>query len=174
MRHTAFTDPTSFLTDQDKCDRHDMMSLGPTAVIKKIGESERAARCDISPDMCALDRNRFFLLGRLPIPVRDRALPYRIGLWAELDVHTLGRVFQLWDGPSQGSEPPLSAILVNNVPLVPTTLGLAIDIRLTGSKTHPEFFLRDLKHDLASEQRDGVDLHRALQYSHRANLPPAS
>jgi hypothetical protein len=44
-------------------------------VIYALSEGERATRCDITADVCALDRERFFLRGLLPIPISGRATP---------------------------------------------------------------------------------------------------
>jgi hypothetical protein len=139
--------------------------------IFELSEDERAKRCDIRSDMCAIDRNRFFIRGLLPIPVRGRSVPYRIGLWAEVEESTFGRIYALWDDPSQVDEPLLPAILANDVPLVPSTLGIEIDIRLTGPTTRPDFHMRDTPHPLAIEQRRGVDAHRALEYGSRTTKP---
>jgi hypothetical protein len=132
--------------------------------IFELSEEQRERRCHIGADMCAIDRSRFFLRGLLPIPVRGRTIPYRIGLWAEVDEAAFRRINQLWEDPSQVNEPLLSAILANDVPLVPSTVGIEIDIRLTGPTTRPDFFLRNTAHPLAIEQQRGVDAHRALEY----------
>jgi len=137
--------------------------------IFELDEDQRAKRCDIGTDMCAIDRSRFFLRGLLPIPVRGRKIPYRIGLWAELDEPTFGRIYRLWEDPSQINEPLLPAILANDVPLVPSTMGIEIDIRLTGPTTRPDFFLRNTAHPLAIEQHRGVDAHRTLEYADHSN-----
>jgi hypothetical protein len=142
--------------------------------IFELDEDQRAKRCDIDADMCAIDRSRFFLRGLLPIPVQGREVPYRIGLWAELDEPTFGHIYQLWDDPTQVDEPLLPAVLANDVPLVPSTMGVEIDIRLTGPTTRPDFFLRSTLHPLAIEQHRGVDAHRALEYSDRESRLSAS
>jgi hypothetical protein len=142
--------------------------------IFELSEAQRVQRCDIGTDMCAIDRNRFFLRGLLPIPVKGRTIPYRIGLWAEVDEATFGRIYQLWEDPSQKDEPLLAAILANDVPLVPSTVGIEIDIRLIGPTTRPEFFLRNAAHPLAIEQRGGVDAHRALEYGGRTTRSAAT
>jgi len=142
--------------------------------IFELSDDERAKRCDISGDMCAIDRTRFFIRGLLPIPVRGSGVPYRIGLWAEVDEPTFGRIYTLWEDPSQVDEPLLSAVLANDVPLVPSTIGLVIDIRLTGPATRPDFYMRDTPHPLAVEQRRGVNAHRALEYGNRTLKLPAS
>lgn len=133
--------------------------------IFELSEAERAARCDIGKDMCALDRSRFFIRGLLPLPVHGRDRPYRIGLWAEVDEPTFGQILRLWKDPAQADTPLLPGTLTNDVPLVPPTAGLPIGLRLTGPKTRPEFFIANTEHPLALEQRCGIDPHRALEYS---------
>ena len=150
------------------------LALALPQAIFELGDDEREKRCDISGDMCAIDRNRFFIRGLLPIPVRGRGVPYRIGLWAEVDEPTFGCIYALWEDPSQVDEPLLPAILANDVPLVPSTIGIEVDIRLTGPTTRPDFYMRDTPHPLALEQRQGVDSHRALEYGNRTIKPTAS
>ena len=135
--------------------------------IHDLAEDERAARCDIEADVCALDRERLFLRGLLPLPVRGRDAPYRIGLWAEVDAPTFERIYRLWDDPKQSDEPPLPGILANDIPTLPRAVGLEVDIRLTGPKTRPEFFLKVSAHPLALEQHRGIDAHRTLEYGDR-------
>jgi hypothetical protein len=86
---------------------------------------------------------------------------------AEEDEPIFGRLYQLWDDPSQVGERLLPATLGIDVPLVPPTMGIKIDMRLTGVTTRPDFFLRDAQHPLAVEQHRGVAVHRALEYSDR-------
>jgi hypothetical protein len=133
--------------------------------IFELDEDQRKERCHIGTDMCAIDRSRYFLRGLLPIPVHCREIPYRIGVWAEVVEPIFGRIYELWNDPSQTNEPLLPGTLANTIPLVPDTLALGIDIRLTGPTTRPDFFLQDIQHLLAIEQRRGVNVHRVLEYS---------
>lgn len=41
-------------------------------VIYGLSNDEREKRCHIGPDVCTLDRERFFLRGLIPIPVSGR------------------------------------------------------------------------------------------------------
>src|SRR5271166_4463662 len=143
------------------------LALALPQPIFELSDDERAKRCNLGGDMCAIDRNRFFIRGLLPIPVHGRNIPYRIGLWAEVDEPTFGRIYKLWDDPTQINEPLMPAILANDVPLVPSTMGIEIDIRLTGPSTRPDSYLRGSNHRLALEQRNGVNSHRALEYGNR-------
>jgi hypothetical protein len=137
-------------------------------VIFALTEEVRAQRCDLSADYCALDRERFFLRGLLPFPVKGRSIAYRIGVWAEISLSDFKRVYDRWGDPDQFNEPRIPGVLANNLPLQKRdTLGLAVSIQLTGPKTRPEYFVQDLEHELHTEQQLGIDQHRALEYSDR-------
>jgi hypothetical protein len=88
---------------------------------------------------------------------------------------TYQRIYELWSDPDQANEPRLPATLANRIPLHPIdSLGLAISIQLTGPKTRPEYLINAVDHTLYGEQRDGIDEHRALEYSDRTRHPSAS
>lgn len=135
-------------------------------VIHALSESERDTRCDISADVCALDRERFFLRGLLPIPVSGRTTPYNIGVWAEISLDTYRRIYARWSDPDQRDEPRLPGALANNLPLqTEDTLGLGVSIQLVGPKSRPKFYVDIHSHPLNREQTRGIDRHRAVEYS---------
>jgi hypothetical protein len=141
-------------------------------VIHALPEDERTARCDIGSDVCALDRERFFLRGLLPIPVLGRPNPYNAGVWAEISLDTYKRIYERWDDADQGQEPRLPGTLANSLPLQDQqTLGLAISIQLIGPKHRPQFYVEVRGHSLYREQTQGVDEHRAIEYSDRERRP---
>lgn len=139
-----------------------------------LSEEDRAIRCDISSDLCALDRERLFLRGLLPLPVSGRARTYNVGVWAEVSLDTYRRIHERWDDPNQRDEPRLPGALANRLPLHDKdTQGLRIAIQLTGPRTRPEFHLAASEHPLYREQADGIDEHRAIEYSDRKRHLPA-
>ena len=135
-------------------------------IIYGLSQDERDKRCNIGPDVCTLDRERFFLRGLLPIPVSGRPLRYNIGVWAEISLETYRRIYERWDVPDQRHEPRLPGRVANEVPLQGTdTLGVEISIQLIGQKSRPEFYVEMDGHPLNLEQTQGIDEHRAIQYS---------
>ena len=136
-------------------------------VIFALSSEERAARCDIDPDVCALDRKIFFVRGLLPLAVANRERSYNIGVWAEVSEDTFGRIYQLWDDPNQETEPRMPGALANKLPFHPDTLGLSISIQLTGPTSRPEFYVNAVAHSLYAEQSQGISEHRAIEYSDR-------
>ena len=137
--------------------------------IYALSAEERSARCDISADVCAVDRERFFLRGLLPLKVSTRSRPYRLGVWAEIASSDYKRIYELWSDPDQSAQAPIPGRLANGLPLHQApTLGLAISIQLTGPKTRPEFFLARSEHPLFEEQEKGISEHRAIEYSDRS------
>ena len=145
------------------------LTFGLPDAIFALPENERSERCHIGEDVCALDRERFFLRGLLPMPVEGRTQVYRVGVWAEISVEVYRRIHELWSDPAQSDEPRLPGILANHVPLnEPESAGLPVSIQLTGPKTRPEFRVENVDHPLHAEQTQGIDEHRALEYSDRA------
>jgi hypothetical protein len=102
------------------------------------------------------------------MPVQGRAEAYRLGVWAEISVDVYRRIHELWKDPAQSDAPRMPGILANHLPLNDQeTAGMSISIQLTGPKTRPEFYVQSPEHPLHAEQTQGIDEHRALEYSDR-------
>lgn len=134
-------------------------------VIFNLTSEERKARCKENDDICILDGERFFVRGLLALPVRERDYPYSQGVWAEIDRESFQRIWDLWDDPDQGEEPPMAGTLANAIPSLVHTVGLGVLVKLSGPKTRPCFEVTDSKHQLYEEQRKGISEHRAHEYS---------
>jgi len=74
-------------------------------------------------------------------------------------------VLELWDSTSQAQEPPFAALLANHVPGYPETVGLPVQMRLTGPTTRPALAFEPAeRHPLALEYRAGVSVHRVMDW----------
>lgn len=141
--------------------------------IFELSDEAREARCKLNEDIVILDERRFFIRGLLPLDVTYRARPYNLGIWAEVTEGVFARIYALWDDPKQQDEPPMPGMLANTVPFHEGTVGLALTIELTGTKTRPQFLLDPVEHSLYIEQLVGIDEHRAFEYSDRASRKAA-
>jgi hypothetical protein len=133
--------------------------------IHSLAVADREARCHISSDICALDEERFFVRGLVPIPVSGRDRPYCIGAWAEIPECSFNTIYELWDDPDQAAAGPFAGVLANAVSEIGSPAGLPVEVRLTGPTTRPEFRVLDQASVLGSEQARGIDSHRALEYT---------
>jgi hypothetical protein len=157
----------------DQCGKlHDgeLFELGylrPDAVVAMDPE-DRAARVRESNDLCAIGEDRYFVRATLPLSIPEIGDDYRIGVWVELPQASYERVRELWTDEDQASEPPFAAILANEVRHHPGSQGQGVTLHLTGPKTRPSVFVVDESHPLAVEQRAGITLHRATEYTYGA------
>ena len=138
--------------------------------IVEIPASERADKCKESDDLCAIwgpaeCEHRYFIRGILPLPVRERASPYGLGVWVEVPKQSFDKVRDLWDSADQGNEPPFPGTLANMIPFQKATLGLGVNVHLTGPKTRPSFQVTDDSHMLHWEQLHGISSHQAHAYT---------
>jgi len=105
--------------------------------------------------------------GLLPLAVDNRKQNYNLGVWAEVSEEIFGRIYRLWDDPAQDTEPRMPGSLANKLPYHSDTVGLGISIQLTGPTSRPEFYVNPTGHSLYAEQSQGIDEHRAIEYSDR-------
>ena len=137
--------------------------------IAELSVEARARRCLLKSEVSVLDDQRFFVRGVLSLPLAGKAIPYNLGVWAEVARAALERIDELWDDPKQEREPPFDGTLANRVPLVANSLGLALVVRLSGPTTRPYFEITDESHELFAEQRRGISERRAHDYARQAS-----
>jgi hypothetical protein len=136
--------------------------------IAALCEEVRSQRCLLRSDVSVLDNQRFFVRGVLSLPVEGQQVHYNLGVWAEVGRATLARIEDLWDDPSQQHAPPFNGTLANRVPLVANSLGLSLDVRLSGATTRPFFEITDESHELYVEQHRGISERRMHDYTRQA------
>jgi hypothetical protein len=133
--------------------------------IHALPKEQRQNEVKESDDYCLTKDGRFFLRGVLPLNVAGRDIPYRLGVWVEVDDKAYRRVYALWDDADQANEPALPASLANKIPLHADTLGLAVQLKLTGPKSRPDILIPPSGHSLHREQCEGISEHRVHEYS---------
>lgn len=133
--------------------------------IVALSAEEREERCKESDDICVIKREHYFIRGLLPLPVEGRERPYRIGVWVEVDEESYRRILELWMDENQASVPPFKGKLSNNIPSLNETLGISVNLQLTGPTTRPDILVKDNTHQLYREQNKGMSSHRAYEYS---------
>jgi hypothetical protein len=139
-------------------------------VVFRLPLDEQDKRVLQSNDLCSLEpaateARRHFVRCTLPLQVTDVPDTTRWGLWAEIAEKDATRVLELWDSVAQNQEPPFRANIANHIPGYPETLGLPVQMRLTGPTTRPELaFGTDVEHPLALECRSGVTVHKVMEW----------
>lgn len=130
----------------------------------QLTPAECEQRVRSSNDWCVIDGERFFLRGVLPLAVLEVGDEYCIGAWVEVDPPVFERVCALWDEDGRG-EAPFAARLANRIQGQADTLGLEARLQLSEPGRRPRIYLPAGSHPLAGEQRDGISLHRAHEYT---------
>ena len=131
----------------------------------EVPDSERESRVFVNSDACDIDRKRFFARGVLQIPVHDHE-HFGWGIWVEMNPKDFICYLELWQDSDQANQPPFHGQISTAIPAYSeTTVGIPVDIQLTGPTTRPIFFIeRDVDHPLAQEQRSGVFVERLSDF----------
>jgi hypothetical protein len=133
--------------------------------IATMDESEIYSRCRYSSDYFVCDDEYFYIRAVLPIPVHDTGRDYCIGVWVQVSQKSFSRIWDLWDDPEQSREPPFRGGLANDVHLNTESINSEVKLQLTGPTSRPVAYLVDSKSTLYAEQRCGITIHRASEYS---------
>ncbi len=133
------------------------------ALYDTIPEEEREARCDLTPDLCVIDEEHFFIRGCLDIPVINGDGPFVWGVWASLSKTSFQRTSEIWEQGGRESEPPFFGWLSTALPLYPETLHLKTHVHTQPLGQRPFIELEPTDHPLAVEQREGITMDRVRE-----------
>jgi hypothetical protein len=128
-----------------------------------LPESERESRADLVSDQCVIDGTRFFLRGRLSLPVAGpEADAFFWGVWLEVSREQFERASALWETEGRESEPACACVLATTLPEYPATAGLEVELRTQAVGIRPEVTVLS-DHALRHQQRAGITMHRIQQ-----------
>lgn len=117
----------------------------------------------LTADQCVVDGRRFYLRGRIPIPVAGMAEPFLWGVWAEVNARYFLRTTELWSVAGREAEPPFPGRLDTNLFPFGNTLQLPVTVQTQVVGRRPHFVVTDSDHPLAVEQRLGITMRRVEQ-----------
>lgn len=138
-------------------------SLNAPLDVMEIPPAERDERVVITPDQCVIDNRRFYLRGRILIPIIGNEDPFVWGVWAEVSPRSFIRSNELWSTPGREAEPPFSGWLNSDIFLFGNTINLEVSIHTQPVGRRPEFRIFNQMHPLAIEQRNGIDAERVQE-----------
>lgn len=147
--------------------------LGPSAPDDwlSVSEGERL-EAELTPDVCILPHGgttRHFIRGHIQIPVHNGDLPLFVwSVWVELDEESMAAIARTWSDPNRAAMPSLTGRLATELPYEQPTRGLEISVHTRDPGMVPLLMLGPgVDHALATEQREGILLHRVAEFNSR-------
>src|SRR5262249_11981608 len=128
-----------------------------------IPEGERLRRANLDEEVCAIDRQHFFIKGRICIPVQESADPFEWVVWVSLSEANFKRALAAWEQPDRESEPPYFGWLSSEIPGYASTLNLKTLVHTRPPGERPTVELEPTDHPLAREQRTGISPARVRE-----------
>lgn len=62
-----------------------------------IPKEERAARCELTQELCVVDGREFYICGCLEIPIIDGPGPFTWNVWVSLSLESFQRTCERWE-----------------------------------------------------------------------------
>jgi hypothetical protein len=147
-------------------ERHALSLSYSVKAPKAAGEvpvAEQAVRVEMTKDQCVIDSSKFYLRGRIPIPVHGMEEPFIWGVWAEVSPKTYLRADALWKTEGRENEPVFTGYLATEVPIYGNTIDLEVDVKTQVVGRRPHFYVQDEAHPIAVEQREGISMARVQE-----------
>lgn len=146
---------------------HDQLPMSysvkvPQAVAA-IPEAELDSRVVFSLDQCVIDKQSFYIRGRIPVPIIGQADAFIWGVWAKVDEPDFVRANNMWKVEGREKEPQYRGWLNTPLPLYKDTANLELRILTQIVGRRPHFELADITHPLALEQRNGITMERVRE-----------
>lgn len=145
--------------------------LGPSApdAWARATSGERR-EAELTPDICILPSGglvRYFVRGHLQLPLTDIASQaFTWSAWVELDEASMAVVARTWSDVNRAANPPLTGRLATELPYAEPTRGLPVIAYTRDIGEAPLLMVSPgADHELTTEQRDGIDLHRAAEFA---------
>ena len=120
---------------------------------------ERDARARTSPDLAALDAERFFIRAVLALPVQRTTHALEFGVWAEVSKADFKLYFDEYDNPAPQFG-PLACSLDSDLRPYDATAGLKGFLTMQTGGRRPLMWFDSAAHRLARDQADGISVAR--------------
>jgi hypothetical protein len=120
---------------------------------------------ELTQDLCVIDQNRFFIKGRIKIPVEGKEEPFSWNVWVEISKDDFEREQELWDDENRFLNPPYSGILNTPLYVYPDTLGLKVSVQTQKVGLIPDITIVESDHPLFLEQENGIKMERVISFA---------
>jgi hypothetical protein len=124
-------------------------------------------------DQCVIDKQEFYIRGRIVVPVFKQEEPFIWGVWAKVDEGDFLRANELWETEGRENEPPFRGWLNTPIALYQGTMDLELRVRTQPVGQRPHFEIVDSGHPLAVEQRRGITMDRVREIAESFLHPDA-
>jgi hypothetical protein len=142
------------------------LSWGPDApkAWAELTPDEREKHGELGTDQCVIDDQRFFIRGRIEIPVVDTQQIFVWLVWAEVNPRDLTSMSSLWTTEGREKKAPVyDARIANELPIYENPiLDVSVKIHTRPVGERP-FFEVTGDHPVRNEQRNGISSHYVQQ-----------
>jgi hypothetical protein len=128
-----------------------------------IPESERALRCELTPDTCVIDGRYFFARGCIEIPVQGESEPFVWGAWVSLSSSNFESFKHSLGVPIRAHIGPFFGWLSSDFLVYPETEALKTMLHLRDNGVRPLIEIEPTDYPLAVEQRSGISVERVAE-----------
>jgi hypothetical protein len=142
------------------------IDFGKPGAYLALSPQQQKARCRLTPDICTIGKKRFFIHGKLPVPVQDAGGAFVWGVWAEVSPHVFVHYQQVVANAEVEPLPSFGSLSVEHIPPFRGMDRLPVMMRFVANEARPTFTLEPSNHWLCRQQQNGITLHYLKEMLH--------
>ena len=131
-----------------------------------VPESQFELRVVLSPDICIVDEEIYFIRGHIQIPISGNSKSLQFSVWSSLSERSFQHMGERWESPDRGSDPPYFGWLSSNIAVYPTMNHLKLSVQSCPPGETPIFLVEPSDHQLSIDQRQGISTERWYELVH--------
>lgn len=126
-----------------------------------VPPDERERRVEMETSLCVIDKEHFFIRGRITIPIVDYKDDLLFNVWTTLSEGNFRRMNEVWHDPNRIHEPPYFGWLQTRIPTYPNTLNIKTMVHTNELGFIPNIEVIEEGHLLWEDQQNGITLEKA-------------
>ena len=131
-----------------------------------VPEDEFDRRVELGPDLCIVDRSKFFIRGHIEIPIIDYPDTFCLSVWASLSESSFQHAQERWKAPDRGNDSPYHGSLCSAIPVYPDTVHLKLSVQSRPPGLVPLMIVESGEHPLALDQHRGITVQHWHELAH--------
>jgi hypothetical protein len=129
----------------------------------ELSPEEQKHRGECNSDQCFLDDERFFIVGRIEMPIDDSDEPFAWLAWVEVSAEDFVDIYQKWFVEGREATPSYAGSLANKLPVYSqSSLGLRVLLKTNPLPNRPSIQIIE-EHALLDEQTNGITQERVAE-----------
>jgi hypothetical protein len=132
----------------------------------EISDESKERMCDLTADICIINKEQFFIKGNLVIQVENDE-DFSWNVWVKVTEADFSRIREKWTNENRVLDEPYMGKLATDLEVYPSTLNLSVKVHTEKVGQRPRIEVCESSHPLFLEQENGITKERVIEFARK-------